>query len=256
MKSAAVRFKSTGMILFWLLLWQVASVALHNNIILVGPLEVIHSLLFQVLTVEFWKTIAFSFGKISLGFFLAFMTGIITGGVAYHFPLLEDFLQPPISFLKSVPVASFIILALIWIGSENLSLFISFLVVFPMIYLHTMAGLRSADKKLLEMAKVFRMPPFKKMYYIYRPALLPHLISGCRVALGMSFKSGIAAEVIGVPGHSIGERLYMAKIYLSTADLFAWTLVIVVISAAFEALFLRVLSLASPTKVLVKRREN
>jgi NitT/TauT family transport system permease protein len=256
MKSAAVRFKSTGMILFWLLLWQVASTALHNNIILVGPLEVIHSLLFQAFTVEFWKTIAFSFGKISLGFFLAFMAGIITGGAAHRFPLLEDFLQPPVSFLKSVPVASFIILALIWIGSENLSLFISFLVVFPMIYLHTMAGLRSADKKLLEMAKVFRMPPFKKMYYIYRPALLPHLISGCRVALGMSFKSGIAAEVIGVPGHSIGERLYMAKIYLSTADLFAWTLVIVVISAAFEALFLWVLSLVSPTSVLVKRREN
>ena len=85
MKSAAVRFKSTGMILFWLLLWQVASVALHNNIILVGPLEVIHSLLFQVLTVEFWKTIAFSFGKISLGFFLAFMTGIITGSVPFSF---------------------------------------------------------------------------------------------------------------------------------------------------------------------------
>lgn len=256
MKSATVRFKSTGMILFWLLLWQVASVALHNNIILVGPLEVIHSLLFQAFTVEFWKTIAFSFGKISLGFFLAFMAGIIIGGAAYRFPLLEDFLQPPVSFLKSVPVASFIILALIWIGSENLSLFISFLVVFPMIYIHTMAGLRSADKKLLEMARVFRMPPFKKLYYIYRPALLPHLISGCRVALGMSFKSGIAAEVIGVPVHSIGERLYMAKIYLSTADLFAWTLVIVVISAAFEALFLRVLSLASPTAVLVKRREE
>jgi NitT/TauT family transport system permease protein len=256
MKSAAVRFKNTGMILFWLLLWQAASTALHNNIILVGPLEVIHSLLFQAFTVEFWKTIAFSFGKISLGFFLAFMAGIITGGAAYHFPLLEEFLQPPVLFLKSVPVASFIILALIWIGSENLSLFISFLVVFPMIYIHTMAGFRSADKKLLEMARVFRIPPFKKLCYIYRPALLPHLISGCNVALGMSFKSGIAAEVIGVPGHSIGERLYMAKIYLSTADLFAWTLVIVLISAAFEVLFLWVLSLASPASVVVKRRED
>jgi NitT/TauT family transport system permease protein len=256
MKSAPSRFKNTGIILFWLLLWQAASAALHNHIILVGPLEVIHSLMFQAFTMEFWKTIAFSFGKISLGFFLAFAAGIITGGAACRFPLLEDFLQPPISFLKSVPVASFIILALIWIGSENLSLFVSFIVVFPMIYIHTMAGFRSADKKLLEMSRVFRMPPIKILYYIYRPALLPHLISGCRVALGMSFKSGIAAEVIGVPGHSIGERLYMAKIYLSTADLFAWTLVIVVISAAFEALFLWVLSLASPTSVIAKEGRN
>lgn len=246
MKSYAIRLKRAGMILFWLLLWQGASSALQNSIILVGPLEVTQSLFAQALTMEFWNTIAFTFGKISLGFLLAFLSGIIAGGAACRFPLLEDFLEPPVSFLKSVPVASFIILALIWIGSENLSLFIAFLVVFPMIYLHTMAGFRSADKQLLEMAEVFKIPPIKKLFYIYRPALLPHLISGCRVALGMSFKSGIAAEVIGVPDHSIGEKLYMAKIYLSTADLFAWTLVILVLSAVFEVLFLRVLSLAVP----------
>ena len=246
MKSSAFQLKRALMILFWIFLWQVASSSLHINIILVGPLEVLQSLLSQILTMEFWKTIAFSFGKISLGFLLSFIAGIIAGGAAFRFPLLEDFLEPPMSFLKSVPVASFIILALIWIGSKNLSLFIAFLVVFPMIYLHTMAGFRSADKKLLEMARVFRMPPVKKLFYIYRPTLLPHLISGCPVALGMSFKSGIAAEVIGVPDHSIGEKLYMAKIYLSTADLFAWTLVILVISAAFEALFLWLLSLSAP----------
>lgn len=254
MKSSALRLKSALMILFWIFLWQAASSALQNNIILVGPLEVLQSLLSQILTMEFWKTIAFSFGKISLGFLLSFIAGIVIGGAAFRFPLLEDFLEPPMSFLKSVPVASFIILALIWIGSENLSLFIAFLVVFPMIYLHTIAGFRSADKKLLEMARVFQMPPVKKLFYIYRPALLPHLISGCRVALGMSFKSGIAAEVIGVPDHSIGEKLYMAKIYLSTADLFAWTLVILVISAAFEALFLWLLSLAAPGVATNRRK--
>lgn len=254
MKSSAFRLKRAIMILFWIFLWQAASSALQNNIILVGPLEVLQSLLSQIHTMEFWKTIAFSFGKISLGFLLSFIAGILVGGAAFRFPLLEDFLEPPMSFLKSVPVASFIILALIWIGSKNLSLFIAFLVVFPMIYLHTMAGFRSADKKLLEMARVFRMQPVKKLFYIYRPALLPHLISGCRVALGMSFKSGIAAEVIGVPDHSIGEKLYMAKIYLSTADLFAWTLMILVISAAFEALFLWLLSLAAPGVALNRRK--
>uniref|UniRef100_UPI003260A51C ABC transporter permease n=1 Tax=Clostridium sp. NkU-1 TaxID=1095009 RepID=UPI003260A51C len=133
---------------------------------------------------------------------------------------------------------------LIWVGSENLSVFIAFLVVFPIIYINTMAGFKSTDPKLLEMARVFHMQGKKKLFYIYRPALLPYLISGCRVALGMGWKSGVAAEVIGVPNHSIGEKLYMAKIYLSTADLFAWTLVIIVISALFEKFFLWLLSLA------------
>ena len=57
----------------------------------------------------------------------------------------------------------------------------------------------------------------------------------------MGFKSGIAAEVIGVPDGSIGEGLYLAKIYLSTAELFAWTFMIIVVSTLFEKLFLWIL---------------
>ncbi|MFR3728772.1 ABC transporter permease [Lacrimispora sp.] len=256
MKAAHHRLKNTGIIFFWLLLWQAVSLALHNSILLVGPFQVVRALFAQTLMADFWKTIVFSFGKIILGFLLAFAAGILAGGTACRFPLMEDFLKPVITFLKSVPVASFIILALIWVGSENLSVFIAFLVVFPVIYINTMAGIKSADPKLLEMARVFRMPAGKKLLFIYRPALFPFLISGCRVALGMSFKSGIAAEVIGVPGHSIGEKLYMAKIYLSTADLFAWTLVIIVISAVFEALFLRILAMASPGCSLPEKQEG
>lgn len=249
MKYSLFPLRRAGMILLWLLLWQTISLFFANSIILVGPAEVIKALLPQVLKADFWGTIWFSFGRISLGFCLAFLSGILTGGTACRFPLLEELLRPLISFFKSVPVASFIILALIWMGSENLSVFIAFIVVFPVIYINTMSGIRSADGKLLEMAQVFSMPVGKKLFYIYRPALLPYLISGCRVALGMSFKSGIAAEVIGVPDHSIGEKLYMAKIYLSTADLFAWTLVILIISAIFETFFLKLLTLASPRTI-------
>ena len=97
------------------------------------------------------------------------------------------------SLIRSVPVASFVILALIWIGSESLSVFISYLVVLPMIYVNTRAGLWATDPKLLEMARVFRMTAFKKVRYIYVPALMPYLVSGCKTALGMSWKSGIAA---------------------------------------------------------------
>ena len=99
----------------------------------------------------------------------------------------------------------------------------------------------STDKKLLEMARVFRMPVWKRIHYIYVPALLPYLVNGCRTALGMSWKSGVAAEVIGIPEGSIGEQLYYSKLYLDTAGLFAWTFVIIVISALFERFFLYLL---------------
>ena len=234
-----VFIRKTAVILFWLVLWQAGSVLIDNSIIFVGPLDMVMALLVQLPSLGFWKTIAFSFGKISLGFLSAFFLGILLGSGGYRFPLLRELLEPVILLMKSIPVASFVILALIWIGSKQLSVFISFLVVFPIIYVNTIAGLESTDKKLLEMAQVFRVSTWKRIRFIYVPALLPYLISGCKVALG------IAAEVIGVPSSSIGEKLYMAKIYLSTADLFAWTFVIIVISALFEQLFLYLLKKAA-----------
>jgi len=228
-------------IAFWLAIWQLISMFIDNSIVLVGPLDVIRALFRESITIEFWSSILYSFGKISLGFLTAFLLGILLGSFAYRFQWLKELLEPIIMIIKSIPVASFVILALIWMGSKNLSIIISFLVVFPIIYINTIAGLDSTDHKLLEMAQVFRIPIWKRIKYIYRVSLLPYLISGCKVALGMSWKSGIAAEVIGVPDKSIGERLYMSKIYLSTDELFAWTVVIILISALFEKLFLTLL---------------
>ena len=246
MISLAKYWRRLLIVSFWLAVWQLAAMAIDNNIILAGPWDTILALGRLIPTGGFWRSIAVSFAKISFGFGAAFAAGLVVGSFGYCFPLFGELLEPVIALLKSVPVASFVILALIWAGSENLSVLIAFLVVFPMIYVNTLAGLRSTDKKLLEMAKVFSMARWKKFRYIYLPALLPYLKSGCKIALGMSWKSGVAAEVIGVPANSVGERLYMAKIYLNTADLMAWTLVIIVISALFERAVLWLLSCLEP----------
>ncbi len=242
MKRYETIWRQPLIILFWIFIWQLAAWLIHNNIILVGPADAGLALLRLIPTGNFWLSIGHSFVKISLGFLMAFACGMALGGAAYRFPLLREFLAPVLSLLKSIPVASFVILALIWVGSRNLAVFIAFLVVLPMIYVNTLAGLESADTKLLEMARIFRVPPLKQLRYIYLPALLPYLLSSCKVALGMSWKSGVAAEVIGIPDSSIGEQLYMSKIYLDTANLFAWTFVIIVISALFERVVLALLA--------------
>ena len=230
-----------SIILFWIVLWQAAAALIRNHIFLVGPVDTLRALCEQIVLPDFWSAIAFSFWRISIGFFLAFFLGLFTGSLAYRFPIVDEFLEPPVQLMKTVPVASFVILALIWTGSKNLSVFISFLVVYPMIHVNTKAGLISADRELLEMAEVFHVPFIRRAFYIYRTALYPYLKSACRTALGMGFKSGIAAEVIGVPDGSIGEGLYLAKIYLSTAELFAWTVVIILVSSLFEKGFLWIL---------------
>lgn len=233
--------RKTIIVLFWLLVWQLGSMAVGNSIILVGPGAMTRAFLNQSITADFWISIAFSLTRISLGFLGAFAGGILLGAAAYRIPLFKELLEPVMLLMRSIPVASFVILALIWMGSKNLALFIAFTIVLPVIYINTIAGLESTDKALLEMAQVFRIKGFQKLRYIYLPAILPYLVSASKIALGMSWKSGIAAEVIGVPSHSIGEKLYMSKIYLDTADLFAWTFVIMILSCIFEKLFLALL---------------
>ncbi len=248
--------RKTAILLFWLILWHGLSLLVHNQILLVGPLDALKAWSVQIASPDFWRALWFSFGRISLGFFMAFLAGLLTGALAFRNPFVGEFLAPAIQLMKSVPVASFVILALIWTGSRNLSIFISFIVVYPVIHVNTLAGLSHADKKLLEMAQVFRIPLWRQAASIYRISLYPYLESALRTALGMGFKSGIAAEVIGVPDGSIGEGLYMAKIYLSTAELFAWTFTIIIISTLFEKGFLLILKKLAGKGVVVRSEEE
>lgn len=221
-------------VLVWIGLWQLAAVLIHSSIIFSGPFETAKALLSLLPTWGFWESVFSSSLRIILGFLGAFFLASLIGTASFFLPSLCEFLSPAVLLMKSIPVASFVILALIWIGSENLSVFISFTVVFPMIYEAALSGLAGADSSLLEMADVFHLPWLRRLKAIYLPSLLPYLAGSCRTAIGMGIKSGVAAEVIGIPAHSIGEQLYTAKIYLETADLFAWTAVIIVITWLLE----------------------
>ena len=172
------------------------------------------------------------------GFFLAAAAGILAAGLSAKFERIREFFAPAVMVVKAVPVASFIILVLIWVPSRNLSVVISFLMVFPILYTNVLDGILSTDPKLLEMADVFALPHAVRIRYIYVSQVLPFFRTGCSIGLGLCWKAGVAAEVIGIPDGSIGEKLYNAKVYLNTPDLFAWTVVIVLISLLFEKLFL------------------
>ena len=156
----------------------------------------------------------------------------------------RELMAPLVAGIKAVPVASFIILALVWLNSQSLSLFISALMVFPPVYLNVLEGIGHTDRQLLEMARVFRVPVSRQLRGIYLPAVLPYFRSAVSLGLGLCWKSGAAAEVIGLPDGSIGDALYRAKITLSTGELFAWTFVIILLSAVFEKLFLALLDKA------------
>lgn len=223
--------KKAGIILFWLLVWQAAQLAVANEVLLTGPVQVAQFLLSQAGEAEFWKVIGCSIMRIGLGFLLAFLAGIVLGALSHRFFMLKELLAPLISIFKTIPVVSFVVLILIWYGSEKLSLLCSFLVAFPNVYESILTGLSQINKERKELMEVFFVPVSKKIVYLYMPAVFPYLTNSLKTCFGMSMKSGVAAEVIGTPEYSIGERIYLSKVYLDTPGIFGWT--IVLITAAF-----------------------
>ncbi len=232
------KVQRTAAVAFALLLWQLAALLLNEPLLLASPVQVAGRLFALVGEKSFWHTVVYTALRIMAGFFLGFFTGILLAILAGRFRWVEMLLWPFVVTLKSIPVASFVILVLIWLGSQQLSIFISFLMVMPVMYLNTLQGLQSTDKKMLEMAGIFRLTALQKLKHIYLPHLRPFLTGACSIALGLSWKSGVAAELIGRPNFSMGDMLYMAKVHMDTADLFAWTFVIILLSLLFEKLFL------------------
>ncbi len=224
-----------------LALWQIAASAAGVKFIFPAPSDVLSRLFALIRTPEFFTAVGNSFIKIVSGFLLGLVSGLILAVAAARYRIVEDILWPFMITIKSVPVASFVVLALMWMTSRSLSTFISFLMVLPIIYTNILGGIKAADRGTDKMAALFRMPYRRRLLYIWLPRIKPFLISSCSVALGLSWKSGVAAELIGVPSGSLGEHLYYSKLYFNTPDLFAWTLVIVLISIGFEKLFLALL---------------
>lgn len=217
-----------------MVIWQLAAYLVGNRILLVGPLETLRALGEQALRGSFWLTVGTSLLRIGAGFTAGLALGLLLAAVSGRFALAEEVLAPAMSLLKAIPVASFVVLFLIWWRSGVLATAVSFCIVLPNIYVNTLEGIRHVDRRLLEMARVLEVPAWNRFFYIYRPALKPYLDSAIRISVGMSWKSGVAAEVIGIPAQSVGEQLYLSKIYLDTAGVLAWTVVTILASVACE----------------------
>ena len=230
-------------VIFWLAVWQLAAMALaaaypHGALLLASPAAVVVRLGELWSTAAYWQTVCRSAARIFGGFLLSTLLAVLLASLAAWRRWIRELLAPPVAVIKAVPVASFIILALVWISSRSLSLFISALMVFPPVYLNVLEGILRTDRQLLEMARVFRVPFSRRLRCIYLPQVMPYFRTAVSLGLGLCWKAGAAAEVIGLPAGSVGERLYTAKVYFQTPDLFAWTVTIVAVSVSFERLFL------------------
>lgn len=224
-------------VLFWIVIWQLLSVLVSNSLLVPAPLAVVARLGELALTPFFWQTVALSLLRITAGIALSVVVGVVLAVLSFCFSFVESLLSPLMNVIKATPVASFIMLALLWLSRDLLPVFISVLIVVPVVTSNVLAGLRATDPMLLQVSKAFRFSFAKTLRHNYLPSVYPHFISACRSSLGLAWKAGIAAEVLAVPALSIGKMIYDSKLYLETTDLFAWTAVVIVLSVTIESVF-------------------
>ena len=224
-------------VIFWIFVWQTAYVITNKEILLVSPFSVLKRLSQLILTLDFWIITASSILSITIGILIGILIGTILGIFTYVSTIAYHVLYPAIAVIRATPVASFIILTLVWLRTDTVPTFIVFLMVLPVIWGNVHQGLNNTDIKLLEMAQIFRVNYLKTIRYIYVPSVFPYFIAALNTSIGLGWKAGIAAQVISNVRYSIGGQLYISKIYIETLDVFTWTMVIIIISMVFEYLF-------------------
>ena len=226
---------------FWLGVWQLGAAFMdwrtggYGSLLLPAPLEVAGRLGALALQPAFWQAAGMSLGRIFAGFALGAALGTLAAVATAALAPADWVLTPAIKVVRAVPVASFIVLVLLWAPSTGVvPAIVSALMVLPVLWGNVSRGIAQTDGKLLEMARAYRFGRARTLRLVYLPSVLPYFASGCATALGLAWKAGVAAEVLCLPGLAIGTRLYRAKITMETPDLFAWTAVVIVLSFVLE----------------------
>ncbi len=223
--------------LFWMLVWELCALWIGKELILPDPLAVLRTLLGLVTTGKFWLSTLLTILRIIAGYLLGLLAGILFSVLTCSSRTADALLSPLIRIVRATPVASFIILALLWMGKNYVPLLMSMLMVLPIVWGNITEAYRNTDEKLIEMGRAYRFKKSRMFLYIYVPSVLPGLKAACMTSVGLAWKSGIAAEVLSQPRFAMGSQLYYSKIYLETSSLFAWTAVVVLLSFLIEKIF-------------------
>jgi len=222
---------------FWICVWAFASWRFGKPLLFPSPLAVFQTLIALLQTPEFYLITANSIGNILLGIVIAIVGACVLAILTFVLPFVKELLSPIMAVIKATPVASFIILALIFIGSASVPTFTTVLIVFPIIWTNLDEGLCKIDPQLKEVTRVYQMSPLRRLRILYLPSVKPYFLSACKSSLGLAWKAGVAAEIIAMPPDTIGTMIGDAKLYIMTSEMFAWTLTVVLLSLAIEYAF-------------------
>ena len=234
---------------FWLGVWQLCALLVDrsmggrgNELLLPYPATVLAALTHLAGTGEFWESVLLSLLRVLAGLVVGAGLGGLAAALTCASAWADRLLSPAIRVVRAAPVASFILLVLLWTGRDQVPVVIVALMVLPVVWDSLSQGIRATDAQWLELARAYRFSRWKTVRLIYLPGLRPHLSAALATATGLAWKSGVAAEVLCLPSTALGTEIYQTKYYLEIPELFAWTGVAVALSLLLEHLLRRALA--------------
>ena len=234
---------------FWLGVWQLCALLVDrsmggrgNELLLPYPATVLAALTHLAGTGEFWESVLLSLLRVLAGLVVGAGLGGLAAALTCAGAWADRLLSPAIRVVRAAPVASFILLVLLWTGRDQVPVVIVALMVLPVVWDSLSQGIRATDAQWLELARAYRFSRWKTVRLIYLPGLRPHLSAALATATGLAWKSGVAAEVLCLPSTALGTEIYQTKYYLEIPELFAWTGVAVALSLLLEHLLRRALA--------------
>lgn len=244
MRSKLVRIlRGVAVAVFWLALWTGGCYLANRQLFmpLPYPWEVAQVLWRLMGEAAFWSVVGTSLLRVTAGFAAALLIGAVLAVLTTRFKALHTLFSPVLSVVRAAPVASFIFVAFLWIGADRMPSFIAFLMVVPLVWENIRQGILNTDRRLLEMAQVFRLSRWQRLYHVRIPAVMPYLQASITTGFGFAWKAGVAAEILCWPADSMGYHIAVSKNLLETAEVFAWTAMVVALSVFLEWLLRRAL---------------
>ncbi|MBR2860320.1 MAG: ABC transporter permease subunit [Clostridia bacterium] len=219
--------------IFWIAVWQGIYLLVSDDLIIASPMAVLNRIFVLGATKDFWLAVLYSVLRILLGFISGVVFGVLMASLCAS-RLLNQLFAPIILLIRATPVASFIMLTWLWLKRDSIPVFVSFLMVVPIVWGNVATGIKGVGKEYKDFAKMYKITGMKKIKYLFIPSVLPHFASAVFTSAGLVWKAGVAAEVLCQPKISIGSNLFDARSFLDTLDVFVWTAVIIIISLILE----------------------
>lgn len=238
-------FVRAAVLIAWLLIWQLVSMLVDLELWFPAPLSVLYALIALIPQGAFWTSVFGSIFRITAGYAIGCAIGALLGAASYFISAVNAMLSPLMSVIKATPVASFILLVILWLKPTGVPIMISALMVTPIVYGNVYSGLAAHSRELREVAFVYGLSPRQCARHLFIPSALPYFATACATSFGLAWKAGVAAEVLCLTPSSIGLGLYTAKLYLETPQLFALTAMVILLSLTLEYSLKKAVKLAS-----------